>query len=347
MRDFQLDTMTRDNIRLRSEFINTQVITRDTGKRLGVVKELLVDIDQREVVALGLRDNALSVAGMPRYMYLNSITQSGDVVLVENEDVIEDVEVELFSKLINSEVITETGELLGKVRDFQFDLTTGKVSSLIIASIGIPQIPDQMISTYELPIDEIVSSGPNRLIVFEGAEERLVQITVGLLERLGIGRPPWEREEEDLYYTPTARPENQLGTGVPVPPPRTARPIAAPPEPVCEEAWDDDYREDVQARPIPRRQAETIRYDEYEDNYAEEDNWSDVREERSAIPYQEEAYIEPTPPAPPSSYDKDYEYDVNEDVWDDDVAPETYEPRQVQFPEKQKEPEYYEEDGTY
>ena len=81
MRDFQLDPMTTEKIRLRSEFLNTQVITRDNGKRLGVIKDLLVDIDQREVVALGLRDNALSVAGMPRYMYLNSIRQSFQTML--------------------------------------------------------------------------------------------------------------------------------------------------------------------------------------------------------------------------------------------------------------------------
>ncbi len=62
--------MTSDTIRLRSDLLNTQVITRDTGKRLGVVKELLVDIDRRQVVALGLRDNLLSVAGMPRFMFL-------------------------------------------------------------------------------------------------------------------------------------------------------------------------------------------------------------------------------------------------------------------------------------
>jgi len=43
---------------------------------------------------------------------------------------------------------------------------------------------EQVLSTYELPIEEIVSSGPNRLIVFEGAEERVTQLTVGLLERL-------------------------------------------------------------------------------------------------------------------------------------------------------------------
>ena len=45
---------------LRSELMGTQVITTDTGKRLGVVGEVVVDIDRREVVALGLRDNPLT-----------------------------------------------------------------------------------------------------------------------------------------------------------------------------------------------------------------------------------------------------------------------------------------------
>ena len=160
--------MTTENTRLRSEFLNTQVIARNTGKRLGVVKDILVDMDRREIVALGLRDNLLSVSGIPKYMYLSSICQTGDVILVEDEDVIEDIDVELYSKLVKCEVVTETNQPLGKVRDFQFDAEDGKVQAITIASLGIPQIPDQFVSTYELSIDDVVTSGPDRLIVFEG-----------------------------------------------------------------------------------------------------------------------------------------------------------------------------------
>ena len=91
--------MTIDNIRLRNEFINTQVITRNTGKKLGVVKEVLVDIDQREIVAFGLRDNLLSLSGMPDYMYLNSISQAGDVVLVEDENVFETIDLDAYTPI--------------------------------------------------------------------------------------------------------------------------------------------------------------------------------------------------------------------------------------------------------
>ena len=317
--------MTTENIHLRSEFINTQVIARNSGKRLGVVKEVLVDIDRREIVALGLRDNLLSVSGIPKYMYLDSIRQTGDVILVDDENVIEDIDIEIYSKLVNCEVITEAGEPLGKVRDFQFDAESGAVNSIVIASLGIPQIPEQFISTYELSINDVVSSGPNRLIVFEGSEERIEQISVGLLERLGIGRPPWEKDDIG-YYPKTINAENQLPTGTPL---RT--PISTPVdtrEPVMER-WDEDEWQESRAAPPPmRQQAEAI---PYEDDY-EENNWEDANEEVY------EAKVYEAPPA----REYDYEEVTSDDVWDDDTETP---PTPISIPEKQKAPEYEEEPG--
>jgi sporulation protein YlmC with PRC-barrel domain len=334
--------MTTEQIRQRSDILNTPVITLDNAKRLGVVKELLVDIDRREVVALGLRDNLLAIAGMPRYMLLSSIRQIGDAILVDDEDVIEDIDVDAYSSLINSEVITETGELLGRVRGFKFNIEDAKVSSLIIASLGLPQIPDQVLSTYELPIDEIVSSGPNRLIVFEGAEERLIQLTVGVLERLGVGRPPWEREEEEGgYYTPTVRPENQIGTGIPVRTPMSQSIQTATP---VEENWDeDDWREEPEPEPLPlRRQSQQARYAQEE--LEEEDNWGEERVEAPRLNrYQEPTYNQR------KSYGKDYDdYEDDElegDAWDDNVENESYKAPKINIPEKTKAPEYEEEAG--
>ena len=315
--------MTTENIHLRSEFINTQVIARNSGKRLGVVKEVLVDIDRREVVALGLRDNLLSVSGIPKYMYLDSIRQTGDVILVDDENVIEDIEIEVYSKLVNCEVITEAGEPLGKVRDFQFDAENGAVNSIVIASLGIPQIPEQFISTYELSIEEVVSSGPDRLIVFEGSEERIEQVSVGLLERLGLGRPPWERDDAD-YYPQPVKTENMLGTGTPLRPP-VSTPVDTR-EPVMEERWDEDEWQESRTAPPMRQQAEAIPYEEeYEEN-----NWEDA---------DPEVYDSPVYDAPPV---KEYEYEdaAVEDVWDDDIKAEP-----LNIPEKQKAPEYEEEPG--
>ncbi|NET01163.1 MAG: PRC-barrel domain containing protein [Sphaerospermopsis sp. SIO1G2] len=323
--------MTSEQIIRRSDILNTQVITRDNGKRLGIVSQVWIDIDQREVVALGLRDSLISVSGLPRQMYLDSINQIGDVILVDNEDVIEDIEVESLSNLMNWEVITETGEVLGKVRGFKFEGESGKIQSIVIAYFGVPQIPEQFLSTYEISIDEVVSTGPSRLIVFEGAEERVNQLTVGVLERLGIGGAPWERDMEEEYgYSPprTVSPANQLPSGVPLEPPR---PRVRTPEPVDrEEEWTEDYIEEER----PQRQVMEARYYEsvqYEEE--EEDNWSEATDR--------DRYQAPPKRYEPPSYSKTYsdEYDdyddIEGDAWDD-------EPKPVNIPNKvkQKEPEY-------
>ena len=343
--------MTLQQIRQRSDLLGTQVITRDGARRLGVVSQLWVDIDRREVVAIGMRDSLLAIAGIPKYMFLKNVREIGDVVLVEDERVLEDdIEVEAYSSLINSEVITETGEPLGRVRGFKFDTETGQLVSLIVASIGLPQIPEQFISTYELGIEEIVSSGPNRLIVFEGSEERLQQLTVGVIERLGLGEAPW-REQDGIYYPPTVKPENQLPTGQPIASER--RTVVSAPQ----EIWDEDYetipapRPVVEAKPVyeeyyeeplppPRPRPQVRQQPLYEEqDYYEEDNWS----KSEKYDYEDDTY---SPPPRKREYDEyEYEEELETDAWADDEAPKPYQPPRVNIPQKRKMPEYEEEAG--
>lgn len=245
--------MTAEQVWLRSEIMGTQVITRDSGRRLGVVGELLVDIDRREVVALGLRDNLITrfLPGVPRYMFLSNIRQVGDVILVDNDDVIEDnFDAIGLSNLINCEVITEAGEPLGRVRGFKFDIATGKLESLVIASLGLAFVPESVLSTFELGVQEIVSGGPDRVIVFEGAEDRMVQLTAGLLEKLGLGG--WDDDEYDRYSLPITPVENQLGAGEPLPPQRdySQQPFRARREDRRQEELVEPLR---QSRPAARR----------------------------------------------------------------------------------------------
>jgi len=101
---------------------------------------------------------------------------------------------------IDNEVFTETGKIIGRVRRVIYDTESDRVSSLVIASYAATWIPAQLISTYSLIVDEVVSTGPNRVIVFEGAENRLRQITTGIWERLGIARPSFSNQKHAEYY---------------------------------------------------------------------------------------------------------------------------------------------------
>ena len=315
-------TSSYDQFRQRSDFLGTQVITRTTGKRLGVVSQLWVDVDRGEVLALGLREQILPgvMSGTENVMQLSSIRQVGDVILVDDDDVLEDdLNLSPYSNMINSEVITESGEMLGRLRDFKFDVVTGKLESIVIASFGLPQIPDQVISTYELPVEEIVSSGPDRLIVFEGAEEKLVQLSVGILERLGVGRAPWERDEDSEYIMPVST-ANQLPSGMqaPVEPMRERAPK------VVEERWSEDdwgEPEPIPAEPLQQQKPEVA----YREAPLETDNWADN-------PSTGSGYAE---------YDADFK-EVTEDVWTDD-EPEPYKAPPVNIPQKKKVTEYEEE----
>lgn len=196
--------------------MGTQVITRDTGRRLGVVGEVVVDIDRREVVALGLRDNPLTrfLPGLPRWMPLDRIRQVGDVILVDSADSLaEGFNPDRYSKVINCQVITEAGETLGRVLGYSFDIETGELTTLVLGAVGVPLLGEGVLSTWELTVEEIVSSGPDRIIVYEGAEDKLKQLGTGLLEKLGIGGASWEREERDRYRVGMVPVENQLAAG--------------------------------------------------------------------------------------------------------------------------------------
>ena len=207
-----------DRLWLRSELMGTQVITRDTGRRLGVVGEVVVDIDRREVVALGLRDNPLTrfLPGLPRWMPLDRIRQVGDVILVDSADSLaQGFNPERYSKVINCQVISESGEQLGRVLGFSFDIETGELTTLVLGALGVPLLGEGVLSTWELAVEEVVSSGPDRIIVYEGAEEKLKQLGTGLLEKLGIGGPSWEQEERDRFRQTMVPVENQLASGQP------------------------------------------------------------------------------------------------------------------------------------
>tara|TARA_Y100001968_G_scaffold118587_1_gene108027 strand:- start:1372 stop:2292 length:921 start_codon:yes stop_codon:yes gene_type:complete len=196
--------------------MGTQVITRDGGRRLGVVGEVVVDIDRREVIALGLRDNPLTrfLPGLPRWMTLDRICQVGDVILVDSIDSLsEDFSPDRYSKVINCQVITESGQQLGRVLGFSFDIETGELMTLVMGALGVPLLGEGVLSTWEIKVDEIVSSGADRIIVYEGAEENLKQLNSGVLEKLGVGGSSWEERERERYQVNLVPVENQLSSG--------------------------------------------------------------------------------------------------------------------------------------
>jgi sporulation protein YlmC with PRC-barrel domain len=247
--------------------MGTQVITTDTGRRLGVVGEVVVDIDRREVVALGLRDNPLTrfLPGLPKWMPLESIKQVGDVILVDSLDSLsENFSPERYGKVINCQVITESGQLLGRVLGFSFDIETGDLISLVMGAVGVPLLGEGVLSTWEIPVEEIVSSGTDRIIVYEGAEEKLKQLSSGLLEKLGVGGSAWDEREANGYSANLVPVENQLLSG----------------------------SETEQQNNLAQEYEEVFEQDDYEEDYENELEYVELKGTSDAINERKKLYME-------------------------------------------------------
>ncbi len=252
---------------LRSELMGTQVITTDTGRRLGVVGEVVVDIDRRKVVALGLRDNPLTrfLPGLPKWMPLESIKQVGDVILVDSLDSLsENFSPERYGKVINCQVITESGQLLGRVLGFSFDIETGDLISLVMGAVGVPLLGEGVLSTWEIPVEEIVSSGTDRIIVYEGAEEKLKQLSSGLLEKLGVGGSSWDEREVNGYSANLVPVENQLLSG----------------------------SEEEQKTSLVDEYEEVFEQDDYEDDYEDELEYVEIKGSEEEINNRKKLYMD-------------------------------------------------------
>lgn len=282
--------------------MGTQVITRDSGRRLGVVGEVVVDIDRREVVALGLRDNPLTrfLPGLPRWMPLDRIRQVGDVILVDSADSLsEGFSPDRYSRVINCQVITESGQTLGRVLGFSFDIETGELTTLVMGAVGVPLLGEGVLSTWEIPVDEIVSSGADRIIVYEGAEDKLKQLSSGVLEKLGVGGPSWEEQERERYRVNIVPVENQLSSGQAVE--EAPRMLEASDSQRFETERELEYVE------LEDRRSENTRERRYLDEAPMQERDSSYREPyRQSESYNETpSYREPEPFNEPEAYSED------------------------------------------
>lgn len=243
-RTWRISAASRDTVRppqprevrlTRSDVVGKAVITRTSGLKLGVVRQAWVDASRWELVSLDVAPNALAIGESSDAVMLQSLRQVGDVVLVHDESVLEsNLSTYGLNTLVGCELVTESGEYLGRVRDYLFHPDSGKVVDIVFDSLGVPLIPDSIVSTYSLNVVEVVTAGPGRIIAKEGAERRLEQLTSGIAERLGID-PPWAESygydyepygygmEEYDRVQPRRYPED---TYMPGEPRRRERPVA-------------------------------------------------------------------------------------------------------------------------
>ncbi len=242
----------------RSQILGTQVISQGTAARLGLVDQVWVDLEQKQVLVLGVRKEAFS--GGSQLLELSQVSALGkDAILVSSDEVFDELDLDGLDKVVGSDVVTESGVRLGKVKDFIFNATTGVISDLVLSTLGIPLISGYLDTTYLMSVGDMLSVGSRRIIAVSGAEARLVIEQENLLRRwFNVGVAPWEaaaqpalpsatfqetieeeafdegyeEEYEEDYQEEAYTPEN--GYSDPVPP---------EPETAPETAYEEEYEE--------------------------------------------------------------------------------------------------------
>lgn len=163
----------------RSLIMDKEVITRTSGKRLGYVNQLYVDPTTLEVISVYLRQGMTSIgASNTDHVLISSLRQIGDVVLVHDESALLDPpadETYGYIRLVGTEVQTEDGTSLGKVRDFVFNPDNGQIVSIRYDALGLPSIPQSLLSCYTLGWQDIIAVGPTKTIVRRGSDRRAVK----------------------------------------------------------------------------------------------------------------------------------------------------------------------------
>lgn len=182
----------------RSSILAKQVISIQSALSLGFVSQIWVDTKSWVVLVVEVRPNLLS--GESERFLLEDVSQVGDVVLVEDENVM-DTELKMIGleMLVGYRVVTPGQRDIGKVRGYSFNINSGAVELLELDSFGISIIPSSLVSTYALPVDDVLEVLSDTVVVHESAASHIQRLTKGFWDAQNVGTKIDEGEEYSDY----------------------------------------------------------------------------------------------------------------------------------------------------
>lgn len=182
----------------RSSILAKQVFSIQSALSLGFVSQIWVDTKSWVVLVVEVRPNLLS--GESERFLLEDVSQVGDVVVVEDENVM-DTELKMIGleTLVGYRVVTPGQRDIGKVRGYSFNINSGAVELLELDSFGISIIPSSLVSTYALPVEDVLEVLSDTVVVHESAASHIQRLTKGFWDAQNVGTKVDEGEEYSDY----------------------------------------------------------------------------------------------------------------------------------------------------
>jgi uncharacterized protein YrrD len=170
-----------------SEVLNLPVLCADSGKKAGVVKDIIFGLGSKEVKALLLEQNGISLK--KKVVFLNKLLSLGsDAAMVGNRSCVTDMDRRTYSEafrdegaLLGLKVFSKAGGELGTVKDVIFDWRTGKIEGFEVSD-GMLQ--DVLQGRKLVPLFGRVELGEEFAIVGNEAVEEMEETGGGIRNRL-------------------------------------------------------------------------------------------------------------------------------------------------------------------
>ena len=173
-------------LRRYSEVLNLPVLCADSGKKAGVVKDVIFNLESREVEGF-LLENKLPL-NRRVVLYSEVVSLGNDAAIVNSSSCVTDMDRAAFSEafpdegcLLGLKVFSTAGGELGVVKDVLFDYQTGRIEGFEISD-GLLQ--DVMQGRKLLPLFGKVEFGDEFAVVGEEAVEEMEDTGGGIRNRL-------------------------------------------------------------------------------------------------------------------------------------------------------------------
>lgn len=174
-------------LRRYSEVLNLPVLCADSGRKAGIVKDIIFGLESKEVKGILVEQKGISLK--KKVVFLDKLLSLGsDAAVINSSDCISEMDRTAFSEafcdkgnLLGLKVFSKAGGDLGIVKDVIFDLQTGKIEGFEISG---GMIEDIMQGREIIPLFGKVELGKEFAVVGSEAVEEMEETGGGIRNRL-------------------------------------------------------------------------------------------------------------------------------------------------------------------
>lgn len=183
----------------QSDLLNQLILDRTTMEELGRVEVMWMYPSAHRVLGFVCKAGAFGAKKTAFKLGQISTLGSNGILTHNQPEATDATKVRQLESLLNCEVWSDTGNKIGKIIDYLFNLKTGTITHYLVASSGWAGIAGNL---YQLPPAQVLSIGRTRVLVAETAARTFAVYKSGIKQTLAnatsVLKEDYSQATEDL-----------------------------------------------------------------------------------------------------------------------------------------------------